>query len=1342
MTTRFRSILTNNEPDQPNENSKPTELEQSSQVLQNGAVNGDMTPADYQYRGVTYTQDKLTGTYKGKASPFIQWFYDLPVQRKQLLGLLTSEAISVMGLVGVSSILIITGGRALLLNQAKSELAVLETSYNIKINQMGSGFRGQADNVAIIEAARAAAANRPAPPEAIEQVKRILRNEVEAREIEYATLVGKNLRIIANANADRTGDKFDPNGIVGTVLANPRQIKTSEVVSWAELKNESPSLPEGFSDQDALIRYTFTPVNDPVTQEVIGVLISGDIVNNKLPIIDTSLAAFGSGYSAVYFQQDGQLSLASSKDLASRKQVEQGQVNVPLPDTALLEKAVAAGGQPVAQRIKMGNETYTVAAKVLLNFNEQPVAILVRGTSEVTLNRMLRDSLLLQMAIAGVAIIANILLAVFLGRTIARPIHRLQQTARRVSEGDRTVRAEVLASDEIGRLTISFNHLVDTMMSTEARLNEQNRRQQIATERVQLLAEVTSKIRRSLDFNEILSTSVDGVRDVLKVDRVVIYRFNPDFKGGYITAESVGRGWIRALGQNIYDPLVPGAIERFKTGRVSIVENLSDAKLSDCHCEILRRLEVQANMVAPVMVGEELIGLLCAHQCSGPRKWDQAEVELIQQLSTQIGYALSQATLLRQQSQAALREQQLNGLVTRMRESLDRDKIFRTVVTGAREVLAANRVIVYVFNEKWEGTIVSESVQTGYPSALGATIADPCFADRYVEKYRQGRVQATANIYEANLTDCHLRQLEPFQVKANLVAPILFQDNLMGLLIAHQCSGPRTWEDNDINFIRQMAVQLGFALEQSELFAQKEKIARLERQLNEIVTRMRETLDRERIFRAVVNGLRESLQANRSIVYLFDEQWQGTVVAESIEPIYPAALGSVIVDPCFADSYVEKYRKGRVQATKNIYEAGLSPCHIKILEPFQVKANIVAPILAHENLLGLLIAHQCSTPRAWEDSEINFIRQLAIQLGFALEQSELFSERERVRQQAEELSEEQRQQKEALQRQLVELLGDIEGASRGDLTVRAEVTAGEIGTVADFFNSIIESLRQIVIQVKQSSMLVNQSLGENEGSIRELAETAITQAEETTRTLASVEQMTQSIFEVAENARQAAEVARTASATVATGSSAMDLTVKNILNLRETFGETAKKVKRLGEASQQISKVVSLINQIAMQTNLLAINAGIEAARAGEEGQGFAVVAEEVGELAARSSAATQEIEKIVDNIQRETSQVVEAMEQSTTQVVEGTYLVEDAKQSLSRILEVSQQIDELVQYISAATVSQVETSETVANLMRQIAQVSERTSESSLQVSTALQQTVEIAQELQASVGAFETGV
>ncbi|MBW4620662.1 MAG: HAMP domain-containing protein [Cyanosarcina radialis HA8281-LM2] len=338
-----------------------------------------------------------------------------------------------------------------------------------------------------------------------------------------------------------------------------------------------------------------------------------------------------------------------------------------------------------------------------------------------------------------------------------------------------------------------------------------------------------------------------------------------------------------------------------------------------------------------------------------------------------------------------------------------------------------------------------------------------------------------------------------------------------------------------------------------------------------------------------------------------------------------------------------------------------------------------------------------------------------------------------------EAAEQEKRRNQELQQELIALLSDVQGASEGDLTVRAEVSAGEIGIVADFFNSIVENLRDIVTQVKQAASQVNSSIGENEGAISELADEAIEQASQITQTLNSVEEMTRSIQQVAGNAQTAAEVARTASNTAQVGGTAMDRTVESILQLRETVAETAKKVKRLGEASQQISKVISLINEIALKTNLLAVNASIEAARAGEEGRGFAVVAEEVGQLAAQSASATKEIERIVETIQLETSEVVEAMELGTTQVVAGTRLVEETKQSLAQIVDVSRQIDQLVASISTATDSQAQTSKSVTELMEQIAMASERASNSSRQVSSALQDTVGIAQQLQDSVGTFK---
>jgi methyl-accepting chemotaxis protein PixJ len=532
--------------------------------------------------------------------------------------------------------------------------------------------------------------------------------------------------------------------------------------------------------------------------------------------------------------------------------------------------------------------------------------------------------------------------------------------------------------------------------------------------------------------------------------------------------------------------------------------------------------------------------------------------------------------------------------------------------------------------------------------------------------------------------------------------------------------------------VNQMAVQLQTLL-QTRTQATKEL-----KRFNEATFNLRRSLDFNTILQTGVDETRRLLDCDRALVYLFDDNWQGTIVAESVGLGFPAALGANIADPCFAERFVDRYRQGRVHSIADINATEIDPCYRGQLEAFQVKANIVAPMLVEGKLLGLLVAHQCSVPRQWSTEEVDLLYQMAVHLGYALGQV-LLSDQRKKAEQAEALAEERRQQKETIQTQLVELLNYVEKAAMGDLTVRASVGVGEIGTVADFFNAIVENLQHLVQQVKYATVQVNDSLTMHDAAVRSLSGEARLQAEETSATLQSVEQMILSIEAIAQNAQQAAAVSQTASQTAEAGGIAMDQTVESILNLRHTIAETAKKVKRLGESSQQISKVVSLINQIAMQTNLLAINAGIEAARAGEESQGFAAVAEEVGALAARAAEATEEIEALVATIQRETSDVVLAMEQGTSQVVEGTQLVENAKQSLEDIVSVSHQIDQIVQFISTATESQVETSQTITKLMEAIAQVSVRTSHSSIEVSDSLRQTVGIAQELQASVETFK---
>jgi methyl-accepting chemotaxis protein PixJ len=994
------------------------------------------------------------------------------------------------------------------------------------------------------------------------------------------------------------------------------------------------------------------------------------------------------------------------------------------------------------------------------------------GQSPTTTMSELKAQLLLTLMLGtGGTVLLVGAIAAFLSHRASREISAATEAVEKLGRGELSTYLQVQGEDELSTLGTHINQLAD-------QLQLQFSQQAAEVKQELLLNSISSSIREAFDTQDMFATVVAEVRAALKADRVIVYRFNPDWSGTMI-AESVGRGWPPSLGAQINDTCFKDRyVIPYQKGRIKATNDIYNAGLTDCHIRQLETFSVKANLVVPIIADRQLHGLLITHQCSGPRTWKETEMDFLKQVATQMGFALNQVLLLKkeetlrkQQEAEAERARLLNDITSNIRESLDTDYIFNTAVVETRAALQADRVVVYRFESEGQGTIVAESVTRGWPSALGLEIANPCFENRYVILYEKGRVKAHEDISKADLTDCHLRQLETLSVKANLIVPIIVDRQLHGLLIAHQCSTPRAWKEIEIDFFKQVANQVGVALDQAMLLKQQETLrkqkeaeaerarflaeaaemaaleqrqqqeaeAKRARAFAEMTKQILRSLNLEDIFSTTVRQVKQALKADRVLIYRFDSDWSGTMIAESVDSNWTIALGAQVEDTCFKGNHGGLYRKGRVRAINDIYHANLTKCHIKLLERFEVKANLVAPILIRDELLGLLIAHQCAKPRDWQEEEISWLAQVATQVGIAIEQATLLEQREQARQEAQASFQEQRQQKEALQHQLAELISDVQGAAKGDLTVLAKAQEGEIGTVADFFNSIIASLRGIVTQVKQAAVQVNVSLGENEGAIRQLSDQALTQAEEIIRTLGSVEQMTLSIQAVAESAHQAAAVARTASTTAQAGGQAMERTVEGIVKLRATVGETSKKVKRLGQSSQEISKAVYLIKQIAQATNMLALNAGIQTARENEETRSFTVVAEQISELAERSAAATQEIEQIVETIQRETSEVVEAMELGTSQVVEGTHLVEDAKHSLSQILAVSHQIDELVQSISGATVSQAQTSLAVTNLMQKIARVSEHTSESSHQISHSLQQTVAVAQELQSSVEIFK---
>lgn len=345
------------------------------------------------------------------------------------------------------------------------------------------------------------------------------------------------------------------------------------------------------------------------------------------------------------------------------------------------------------------------------------------------------------------------------------------------------------------------------------------------------------------------------------------------------------------------------------------------------------------------------------------------------------------------------------------------------------------------------------------------------------------------------------------------------------------------------------------------------------------------------------------------------------------------------------------------------------------------------------------------------------------------------TERKEAEERLEKLAAERKAEADSMTQQVLKLLGEIKGAAQGDLTVRAEVTNDVLGAVADSFNFLIGSLRKVVTGIQTLAEQVTSATGESINNTSQLTEQAEVQAVKISAIMREIDRIVNSIRDVRDVSVRAETVAQQSSHKAEVGGMAVDRAVEGINELRLTIASTSKMMKRLGESSQQIGKIVTSISQLASQTNLLALNATIEAARAGEQGLGFAVVAEEVRKLAERSAGATEEISEIVGTIQEEISRVMKAMESGTQEVVEGTRLASEAKTHLNAIIQVSREMNSLVQNITRAAAKQTVSAEEISSSMQQVNEIANTTAQKGSDVKASLD-------DLSGSVGKLKKSV
>jgi twitching motility protein PilJ len=330
-------------------------------------------------------------------------------------------------------------------------------------------------------------------------------------------------------------------------------------------------------------------------------------------------------------------------------------------------------------------------------------------------------------------------------------------------------------------------------------------------------------------------------------------------------------------------------------------------------------------------------------------------------------------------------------------------------------------------------------------------------------------------------------------------------------------------------------------------------------------------------------------------------------------------------------------------------------------------------------------------------------------------------------------------EKDATQGAILRLMNEMGDLADGDLTVRATVSEDITGAIADSVNYTVEELAVLVRRINDAAVRVTSASNAAQSTSNDLLAATQVQSTEIRSANAAVLEMANSMKTVSSSALESARVANASLEAAQKGAAAVSNSISGMNEIRTQIQETSKRIKRLGESSQEIGEIVELISDITEQTNVLALNAAIQAASAGEAGRGFSVVAEEVQRLAERSGEATKQIAAIVKTIQTDTHDAVAAMEHSTQGVVEGAKLSDAAGQALNEISSVSQDLARLIQAISSDTQAQADIATKVADSMQDILRITGQTTTSTQETAVSIGELTELAVELKGSVSGFK---
>ncbi|MEL6438322.1 MAG: GAF domain-containing protein [Cyanobacteria bacterium J06621_8] len=920
----------------------------------------------------------------------------------------------------------------------------------------------------------------------------------------------------------------------------------------------------------------------------------------------------------------------------------------------------------------------------------------------------------------------------------------------------------------------------------------------------QAIAQIVRRIQQSQDVKDIFRTATSEVRQLLNCDRVVVYQFKPDWSGE-VLAESMTYGWtsvmeLQQTDEELYSTEMnadssctlkkmesssaldedtylkdSGGGDYTRGRKFNIVNDVYAAGFSTCYLKSLEKYQAKAYIIVPIFQEDRLWGLFAAYQNSGAREWQSNELSLMLKIAPQLGIAIEQGEKTERLRETLFRQQSLAKMVDRMRDAPSIISTLEIAAQEARKLLKVERSNIYRFNADWTGeNVVEAPVDQDFKTILDASYlatypqdSYPYLRDTQGGIYKEGKAVIVSDIQQSDLEDRLIQLLERLEVKAYVKMPIMVDKKLWGAITVYQ-SKTRIWQEKDLEFLKQIVSQVGIIIQQKQYLDELQIQTKQEQTIANIVQSISSAAKIRDIFRTSTKEVRKLLKVDRAVVYRFNPDWTGEVLAESYGVEWVSVMdiqdtdqelfstemnaderctlknmeaGSALdEDTYFIDTKGGNYTRGKkFNVVNDIYAADFSPCYLKSLEKYQARAYVIVPIFQENKLWGLFGVYQNSGPRNWKTAELNLLLRIAPQLGLAIEQTE---KTEQLKINSDNLAQTVAREKaarEELQKQALDILKTVRPAFSGDLTVRAKVTETEIGTVAGAYNTTLDSLKDIVEQVQNAALQVTETTGSSSVAIKGLSQQSEKQLLELQEALDRVQSMINASTVTTENAQKVEVAIEQANQTVQAGDQAMNNTVDSIASIRNTVADAGKRVKRLSDSSQKISKVVSLISSFATQTNLLALNAALEATRAGEYGKGFAVVADEVRNLSLQSTEATTEIEKLVREIQEETQEVAAAMDAGVSQVAEGTNLVNETRDSLNEIVAATAEIKDLVQGITSAANAQTQEAASVTQVMGQVAEIANETSQDSGKISISFEQLEQLAQNLQASVSQFK---